>query len=81
MFDVHRHVAVSSAAWTFPTSESQRPLSREGRHLREGVRCGFCSKQRGEVDAMFEGPTTFICNECVMMFAAEFGKRRMPALP
>lgn len=44
----------------------------------EGVRCGFCSKQRVEVEAMFEGPTTFICNECVMMFAAEFGKRRVP---
>lgn len=42
----------------------------------EGVRCGFCSKRQSEVSAMFEGPGTFICNECVMLFAGQLAQRK-----
>ena len=47
-----------------------RPPTEDG-----GVRCGSCSKGSGEVLAMFEGPSAFICNECVMLFAAEVAER------
>jgi len=40
------------------------------------VRCSSCSKGRPEVLAMFEAPSAFICNKCVMLFAAEVAERR-----
>jgi ATP-dependent Clp protease ATP-binding subunit ClpX len=27
--------------------------------------CGFCGKNRDEVERLIEGPTTAICNECI----------------
>jgi hypothetical protein len=39
-------------------------------------RCSFCSKRRSEVDAMFEGPGAFVCNECVALFVEQIAKRR-----
>jgi hypothetical protein len=44
-----------------------------GEHL---PRCSFCGQRRSEVDAMFEGPSAFICNECVTFFGEIIAKRR-----
>ena len=42
-----------------------------------GVRCSFCSRDRGEVLAMFAGPGGIhICNECIALFAQEVAKRQ-----
>lgn len=31
------------------------------------LRCSFCGKTKDEVQYIIEGPTVYICNECVYM--------------
>jgi hypothetical protein len=30
-------------------------------------RCGFCGKSQTEVNALVQGPVTYICNECIVL--------------
>ena len=50
---------------------------RAGTPGQRAARCSFCSKERGEVLAMFAGPVgIYICNECIGLFAEEVAKRQ-----
>jgi ATP-dependent protease Clp ATPase subunit len=31
------------------------------------ARCSFCGKRQSQVARLLAGPTTYICNECVML--------------
>ncbi len=47
------------------------------------LRCSFCGKGRGEVEAMVAGPTPaiVICDECVALCARIISEQRQPGEP
>lgn len=44
----------------------ERPEERATRELRaDGDYCSFCGKEKGEVKRLIEGPSVYICDECI----------------
>ena len=41
--------------------------------------CSFCGKERAEVFYLVEGPTVYICDECVVLCADVVQERRAAA--